>query len=207
MTICGFIRHLAVLCLAVLVLAGGSHPASASTRCASRELDRPFLPWLDLASYTLAPNGGLESGSAAWSLRGGAKVVPGNETFNVRALGDKWSLSLPSGSSATTGTTCVQLLEPTLRAFVMNSGSLLSLLQIEVLYADASGTPRALPIALVRGGARWAPTLPLPFVVNLLQAPLVTDGKVDVAFRFTPVGFGTGGWRIDDVFVDPFKGA
>jgi hypothetical protein len=187
--------------------AGVPQPATASAGCAGRQLERPFLPWLDVAYYTLAPNGGLEAGSTAWSLRGGATVVRGNETFSVRAPGDEFSLFLPSGSSATTGTTCVQLLDPTLRLFAMNSGSLLSLLQVEVLYADASGAPRALPIALLSGGARWRPTLPMPFLANLLHPPLVTDGNVDVAFRFTPVGLGKSGWKIDDVYVDPFRGA
>jgi hypothetical protein len=187
--------------------AGASQPASASTGCADRALTRPFLPWLDLAHYTLAPNGGLESGSSAWSLRGGATVVSGNETFYVRDRDDAHSLFLPSGSSATTSTTCVQLLDPTMRLFVSNSGSSLSLLRVEVLYSDAWGTTRALPVALLSGGARWAPTLPILFLANLVHPPLVTDGNVDVAFRFTPVGLGKSGWRIDDVYVDPFKGS
>jgi hypothetical protein len=212
MTICGFLRRFAVLSIVMLALAGAgaSQSASASTSvstgCADRALEQPFLPWLDLASYTLAPNGGLEAGSSAWLLSGAASVVRGNETFTVRAQGDEFSLSLPSGSSATTGTTCVELLDPTLRLFAMNSGSPLSLLKVEVLFADASGTPRALPIASMLGGTRWQPTLPMPIVANLLYPPLVTDGKVEVAFRFTPVGFGKSGWRIDDVYVDPFKG-
>ena len=210
MTICGSLRRFAVLSIAMLALTGASQPASASasvsTGCADRVLERPFLPWLDLAYYTLAPNGGLEAGSSAWLLSGGASVARGNETFVVRGQGDEFSLSLPSGSSATTGTTCVELLDPTLRLFAMNSGSLLSLLKVEVLYADASGAPRALPIALMPGATRWQPTLPMPVLANLLFPPLVTDGKVEVAFRFTPVGLGKSGWRIDDVYVDPFKG-
>lgn len=208
MTTCGFLRRFAVLSIAVLALgAAAAQPAHASTGCSDRALSRPFLPWLDLAHYTLAPNGGLEGGSIGWSLRGGAKVVQGNETFFVRALGDKYSLSLPPGSSGTTGTTCVQLLDPTVRLFAMNTGSLLSPLKVEVLYTDRSGTPRALPIALLPGDARWQPTLPMPFFANLLHPPLLTDGEVQVAFRFTPVGLGTSEWRIDDVYVDPFKGA
>jgi hypothetical protein len=212
MTICGFPRRFAVLSLAMLALVGASasQPAGASTSdstgCADRALERPFLSWLDIAYYTLAPNGGLEAGSSDWSLSGGASVARGNETFAVRAQGDEFSLSLPSGSSATTGTTCVELLDPTLRLFALNSGSPLSLLKVEVLYADASGTPRALPVALMPGGTRWQPTLPMPVLANLLYPPLATAGKVDVAFRFTPVGLGKSGWRIDDVYVDPFKG-
>jgi hypothetical protein len=207
MTICGFIRRLAaVLSLAALALAAGaSQSASASTGCGERPSDRYFLPWLDLAYYTPAPNGGLENGSAGWSVSGGARVVPGNERFFVGGTGDAYSLSLPSGSSATTGTTCVQLLDPTMRLFVMNTGSLLSVLQVEVLYEDAFGMPRAQIVALLPGTARWQPTLPVLFLANLLHPPLLTDGKVDVAFRFTPRGLG-GNWRIDDVYVDPFKG-
>jgi hypothetical protein len=50
------------------------------------------------------------------------------------------------------------------------------------------------------------PSLPVLNLANLLYPPLLTDGHVDIAFRFTPVGV-LGSWRIDDVFVDPFKGA
>ena len=206
MRTCGFLRRLTVLSIAALALGlGASQPAFASTGCPDRQLDRPFLPWLDPVYYTLAPNGGLESGADAWSLSGGAEVVLGNERFNVRAPGDQYSLFLPSGSSATTGTTCVEILDGTMRFFAMNTGSLLSSLKVEVLYTDAFGTPRAHTIALMLAGARWQPTLPTALLANLLHPPLLTDGKVEVAFRFTPLG-GLSGWRIDDVYVDPFKG-
>jgi hypothetical protein len=206
MTICGFLRRLAVFSVAALAISVGvSQPARATTGCPDYPVQRPFAPWLDLTYYTLAPNGGLESGSSGWSLSGGAAVLPGNERFFVRAPGDGYSLFLPSGSSATTSTTCVEFLDPVVRLFVMNTGSLLSTLKVEVLYNDAFGTPRAVPIAFLLGGARWQPTLPTLFLANLLFPPLVTDGKVDVAFRFTPRG-SLSGWRIDDVYVDPFKG-
>ena len=39
-----------------------------------------FSAWGDLHPYYLVPNGGLESGSNGWSLRG-ASVVYGNEPF------------------------------------------------------------------------------------------------------------------------------
>jgi hypothetical protein len=202
----GFLRRLAVLSIAALALAAGaSQPARATTGCPDRPLDREFLRWLDLAYYTLAPNGGVESGSEAWSLSGGAEVVSGNESFHVRAEGDTHSLSLPSGSSAETSATCVEFLDGTVRLFAMNTGSLLSTLEVEVLYTDVLGVPRAQTIAHLVGTARWQPTLPTAFLANLLHPPLLTDGKVDVAFRFTPAG-SLSGWRIDDVYVDPFKG-
>jgi hypothetical protein len=207
MTICGFLRRLAVLPIVALALAAGaSQPASASTGCPAYSLGEYFLPWLDPMYYTLAPNGGLESSSRMWSLTGGAKVVRGNESFYVRGARDNYSLSLPSGSTATTATTCVQTLDATTRLFAMNTGSLLSTLKVEVLYRDTFGSPRAQTIGLLVGAARWQPTLPMAFLANLLHPPLLTDGKVDVAFRFTPQGV-LSGWRIDDVFVDPLKGS
>jgi hypothetical protein len=205
MKTCGFLRRLAVLSVAVAAVGmGAAQPADAFTGCADRALSQPFLRWLDVAHYTLAPNGGLESGSQGWSLSR-AKVVSGNESFYVRGRTDRYSLSLPSGSSAKTGTTCVTLLDPpTVRFFARNTGSLLSTLKVEALYKDIFGTSRAQTLALLVGTSRWQPTLPLPFLATVQHPPLVTDGKVDVAFRFTPLG-SLGGWRIDDVYVDPFK--
>jgi hypothetical protein len=205
MTKCGFLRRLAVLSVAVAAVGmGAAQPAGAAVGCPDRALGQPFLRWLDLAHYTLAPNGGLESGSQGWSLSR-AKVVSGSESFYVRAKTDRYSLSLPSGSSARTGTTCVTLLDPpTVRFFARNTGSLLSTLKVEALYKDIFGTPRAQTLAVLVGTSSWRPTLPLPFLATVQHPPLVTDGKVDVAFRFTPLG-SLGGWRIDDVYVDPFK--
>ena len=207
MTRCGLVRSLAALLIAIAAMSAGfSAPAHAATGCPAYSLSQPFLPWLDLAHYTLAPNGGLESGADAWSLSDGAKVVPGNETFYVGAATDNYSLSLPSGSSATTSTTCVTTLDPTVRMFVTNTGSLLSLLKVEVLYTDLFGIHRAVTIGLLPGTSRWTPILPTFFLANLLYPPLLTNGTVDVAFRFTPLG-SLSGWRIDDVYVDPFKGS
>ena len=208
MNFCGGFRRIAVLGVVVSALTLGAGSASAATAeagCPSYSLSQPFVPWLDPLKYALVPNGGFENGAAGWQLSGGAKVVSGNERFNVRSSADRYSLSLPSGSSATSGQMCVHMLDAVMRFFAVNTGSLLSVLQVEVLYTDTTGTTRALPVGLVLGAGIWAPTLPTPILVNLLALPLVTDGNVQVAFRFTPKGL-LGGWRIDDVFVDPLKG-
>src|SRR5919206_1006451 len=92
-------RMLVVAALAVAFAA----PASAAAdgllaACPSSTYEQPFAPWLDFASYVLAPNGDVESGAAGWSLDGGAAVAVGNESFYVHDAGDTRSLSLPSGS-------------------------------------------------------------------------------------------------------------
>jgi hypothetical protein len=185
-------------------------PASGATEsvlggCPPSAYEQPFTPWLDFASYVLAPNGDLESGAAGWSLDGGAAVVAGNESFYVHGARDARSLSLPSGSAATTSSMCVDATSPDLRFFARNSGSLLSTLKVEVLYTDLLGQPRALTVGLLAAGSTWQPTVPLAFLANLTAPPLVTDGTTSVAFRFTPLGSWSG-WKIDDVYVDPFKG-
>jgi hypothetical protein len=207
MTICGVLRRALVLTVALLALCAGTvRTAHASTGCPDYSIGHPFLPWLDPLSYTQAPNGGLEDGSASWSLSGGASVVGGNESFFVGGSDDSHSLALPAGSSATTGTTCVTTLDAAMRLFVVNTGSLVSTLRVEVLYTDASGRPRAQTIGLLLGARTWQPTLPTLLLANLAYPPLITDGHVDVALRFTPQG-SLGGWRIDDVYVDPLKGS
>jgi hypothetical protein len=196
----------AVAALAIAVAApAGAAVDGVVPACPRATYEQPFAPWLDVASYVLAPDGGLESGAAGWSLDGGAAVVAENESFFVRDAGDTSSLSLPSGSTATTSSMCVDATSPDLRFFVRNSGSLLSTLKVEVLYTDALGQPRSLPVAVLAAGSRWQPTPPVPFLANLTNPPLVTDGTTSVAFRFTAQGSWSG-WKIDDVYVDPFKG-
>jgi hypothetical protein len=199
----GSAATLAALVFAMVALAAGVPTASAGDGCASTAT-QPFLPWLDPAHYALAPNGGFEDGSASWRLRNGAVPVTGNEPFYVTAADDDSSLALPPGASATSGDVCVHLLDPTLRFFVANEGSPRSTLKVEVLYTNLLGGSSGSTVAVLTGAREWQPTLPLPFLANLGALPLVTDGTVEVGFRFTAQGDG-GEWRIDDVYVDPFK--
>lgn len=167
--------------------------------CGAYSLSQPFLPWLDPMWYTLVPNGGLERGASGWTRSGGATVVHGNESHYVRDESDSRSLSLPSGSSATTATMCVGVEEPTLRLFVRRLDDPLSALEVEVLFETEDGEVRSATIGTVAGGTGWDPTPQLPVLVNLV--PLLPDERTPVRFRFTPVGGGD--WWIDDVYVDP----
>jgi hypothetical protein len=168
--------------------------------CPTASLEKPFTRWLDVNDYFLAPNGGFENGASHWSLDG-ASVVGGNEPYYVHGAGESKSLSIPSGASATSDTACVGLNEPTARLFVKSSSaSLLSRLNVEVLYEDAFGNTRSAPIGSVPavGATSWTPSLPMVIGVNLLA--LVGD-QTPVEFRFTAQG--SANWQIDDVYVDP----
>jgi hypothetical protein len=190
------------------VLALGAMPAAASAGtlslgldgCPARTTTQPFARWLDWSNYTPVPGGTFESSLSGWKLTGGAKVVAGNETFNVHGAGEKLALSLPSGSSATTPAMCTAVLDPTLRYFAANDGGLLSLLTVQILYYPPGGGVLTLPLGLNVGGKNWAPSLPTIVAANLLG--LLNGGQAQVAFRFTPTGLGAK-WRIDDVYLDP----
>lgn len=169
---------------------------STATDCDEQVLEQPFLPWVDPAHYVLAPGGTFE-GDSGWTLSGGARVVAGNEPFYVHGAGEASSLSLPAGSSATSRAICVGIEHPTLRFFARRDG--LGTLKVDVLFEDAAGAAREATIGHVTGTSGWQPTPVLPIVVNLLTA----GERTAVAFRFTPQGGAD--WRIDDVYVDPYR--
>lgn len=188
----------AVAATATPALASGAAPG-----CPAAPTTNPFEPWGDDADYQLAPDGDVEDGAATWSLRGGASVQEGNETFMVASASDHLSLRMPAGSTATTDSMCIGVEHSSFRFFVKRSGgsATFSRLLVEVVVEDTRGRERTLPVGLVSGAGAWAPTSQIPTVVNLL-APL-SSNAIDVAFRFRPVGEGT--WSIDDVYVDPYR--
>jgi hypothetical protein len=202
----------------VLVIAGAfaALAATASTSPAragdgsllgcGHEPVHPFLQWLDPLPYTLLPGGDFESGAQGWRLSGGARVVDGNEPFFITSRSDSHSLLLPPGSSATSPTMCMPLLLPIVR-FFSSGGTLLSTLRVEAVYTDASGRTRSLD--LLPGGLptrSWAPSLPSLQLMGTVNALTLNGLTSDIALRFTPRGLlGSGTWRLDDVYVDPWK--
>jgi hypothetical protein len=201
-------RFMVVLAGALCALAFAAQPSHAGVlvrsapSCAEQASARTFLPWLDLASYTKAPDGGFEAGAHGWDLDGGAAAVAGNEPFDVGGAADDTSLRIPAGGDATSPVFCVGLEHPTYRFFAKRTGgTLLSTLRVDVQFEDALGVQHSLPTGLVLGGGSWAPTLPQLIVANLL--PLLPGQHTPVTLRFVPQGSGT--WQIDDLYVDPFK--
>ena len=199
----------AALAAMALLAVVGAKPAQAgepSLLGCGDEPSHPFLRFLDPLPYVLAPDGGFEQGGAGWKLSGGARVVSGNEPFELSGPGSK-SLLIPSGGSATSPPMCVGLVLPIVR-FVSQGGNLLSLLQVEAVWTDASGAERSL---LLLPGAlptrSWQPTLPLLQLGGALNAATLNGLTTEMSFRFTPRGglFGSGTWRIDDIYVDPWK--
>ena len=202
------LRRLTLLALAATALAGAlcigpasaGTAATAATSCPSTP-GHPFLRWLDPAAYTLAPGGDFEGSSSRWQLAGGAKVVSGNEPFKVHGSADTRSLSIPAGASALSPAFCAGLGEPTIRLFAVG-GSLTSMLKVEVLYPTLFGTASQ-TVAFVPRMGRWAPTLQIPMLGNLVGLTALDGLTTKVQLRLTALG--GAGWNVDDVYVDPWK--
>jgi hypothetical protein len=157
--------------------------------CNLSALTQPFAPWLDPASYELAPGGDFES--PGWTLSGDAARVPGSERYAATGTLGSWSLSLPAGATAQSPVTCVDAAYPTVRMFVAGSG----LVAVSVVYGDT-----VLPAGVAVASGGWSPT-----PVSLTSAAVValtSDGSAPVSLRLTTLA---GDVRVDDVFVDPWN--
>ena len=202
------VAALAALAGALCALAFAAQPSHAGVlvasapSCPDAETSHPFLPWLDVASYVPAPDGGFEAGAKGWALNGAA-TVSGNEPYKVGGAADATALRIPAGATPRSPAFCVGLEDPTARFFAKRvGGSLLSTLRVDVQFEDALGTTHYLPIgAVALNAGTWQPTLPMAMVANLL--PLLPGAHTPVALRFVPQGGGA--WLVDDLYVDPFK--
>ena len=196
-----FVRRLrAVVLLALtaglVAFAFTAAPASAGLGLACPDATaRPFSPWSDYANYAFSPNGGFESGANGWSLSGG-KVVSGNEQFYVHGSADKYSLSLPAGTLATSPGMCISLLSGKMR-FVAK-GDPAAKVKVQIIYRGLLSSV----LGILDGGTypvneSWSPSSQVGMLGGVL--PLLTSS---VSFRFTAVN---GDVSIDDVYLDPMK--
>jgi hypothetical protein len=193
----------AVSSLALVALAT---PAQASLlsilpgSCGTQAESQAFSRFGDTNSYFLVPGGSFE-GTQTWTLSGGATRVSGNESYYVHGSSDKYSLSLPAGSMATSPATCTSIYDPTLRLFVRNTGASTSKLKVQALYPGLLGGVNTATIGELTGSSSWKPSPTLGLTVTNLVATLSID-QTAVAYRFVPED-STGKWSIDDVYVDP----
>lgn len=184
---------LAAVGLAVPSASAGGSLLGLNNDCGSTS--RPFTQFGDYRYYTFGTNGGLESGGNGWSLSGGA-VVPGNETYFAHSLSDRYSLSLPAGSSGLTPKLCMGTTSTVMRFFVKsdNGGSV----RVEVVLRNLLGQVLGVfQVSRLSPGPSWEagpPILNLDSLLGLL-------GISSVQLKFTTL---SGSVQVDDVYVDPW---
>lgn len=186
---------------AIAMLAIAAFAGSAQAACNHEGAEQVFSQWGDPRYYVLAPDGGFEAGGEGWSLRNGARVVDGNESFYLNGAADSKSLSLPGRSTASSPAICMQLDTPSLRLFARNGGDPSSRLRVEAVY-KLLGLVRTKTVTDITAGSEWAPTKSVSTVLTLSTiVGTLTPSAIEL--RFTPLDT-KGDWQIDDVYVDPF---
>jgi hypothetical protein len=161
-----------------------------------------FSPWGDTSSYFLAPNGGFESGSTGWSLSG-ASVVYGNQPF---FRSGSHSLSLPSGSTATSPATCIGSGDLYVRMFGADQNGTDSGLRVRVVWYGLLNTVLGLTdVKVFDPGSDWSPTDKLDSAGGSISVPILPlAGSTSARVQVTPVGSGSR-WLIDDLYIDPMS--
>jgi hypothetical protein len=182
---------LSAVALAVAPAASEASPVELAP-CNNAPLSQPFAQWGDSSSYELAPGGDFESIPTTWTLSGGASIVSGSEPYAVTGTLGQYSLSLPSGASATSPSTCVDAAYPTMRMFVGGTGTV-------AVAVDYSGI--VIPTGLAVASGNWVPTAPM--LTGSAIAGALNGGTAQVSLVL--IGL-TGSPQVDDVFIDPWGG-
>jgi hypothetical protein len=187
---------LGAISLLVLLISAGSALA-----CSYPGAMQVFKPWGDDRHYVLGPDGGFEAGASGWALNR-ARVVSGNESFQLNAASDSHSLSLPDGSSAGSPPVCMALDTPVFRMFARNTGDPSSRLRVEAVY-KLLGLVQTKAVSKVAAGAQWAPTQPMSTVLSLstIVGTLIPSA---IQIKITPLD-DRGEWWVDDLYIDPFS--
>lgn len=154
-----------------------------------------FSPWGDWENYYFAPNGGFESGSAGWTLGGGAAVVTqSNEPWFLAGFGSH-ALRVPAGGSASINV-CYGVTYPAVRFFVAGQGGPATV-HVRVVSRSLLGVLSVLDGGTFTADQTWRPSPKISTLFSALAAPL---GTKSMQLQFT-VESGTA--QIDDLFVDP----
>lgn len=174
---------------------------SATADCGFDEPSPVFLPWGDLAGYSLIPQGDLTD-TSEWDLK---NVTLSDEHDPV--TGGAGSLLFTKGDSeAVTPVMCVSLDHPTLRLFLADrGGNGKAHLDVNVVYEGLDGNTHDLTLARLKVGPSWAPSIVMPIGVNVLSAASAS-GWTPVAFEFDVHGLQKGEtFSLGGVYVDPLR--
>jgi hypothetical protein len=159
---------------------------------------QPFQGFGDYNSYFPVPNNGLENGSIGWTLGYGASVGYGNEPWYVGGPGSR-SLFLKAGASAYSPPSCINLLNPHVRAFAKSNGANAGL-RVQVIFYGLLGNTLGLLNVAEQDPANFADWHPTGDIPSALALPLTT---AYFRVKFTSLA-SSGTWQADDLYVDPW---
>jgi hypothetical protein len=184
-------------CVAIAALVLGAVPAAAAAECPQQPTSMVFAAWGDTSQYFLAPGADFEGATTSWA---GGSLVAGNDPFYLAGGGDRSSLLIRSGASASSTSFCADVTHPDFRFVAQpldarNPGSL----QVSVRFRDRYGATRTWLMWTMTGVQYWTAS---PRVRLMRDLPLPDSGETSARLQFRAVG---GDWAVDDVFIDPFR--
>ena len=176
-------------------------PATASagsTTCKAAPTAAHFSPWGDLNQYKPFPGAGFESGASGWSWGNKANIVSGDDAHMLSGDGSH-AVNIPSTGTARSPWICVDSTMPSMRFFlrrVTRTGPL-TVTGYPLDQLREEGHRRDNPVP-----RRRVDTSP-PIVFPEAFMNEVAAGGLNTQFHFeTPSG---SSFRIDDIYLDPFK--
>ncbi|HET8757309.1 MAG TPA: hypothetical protein VFM58_14925 [Solirubrobacteraceae bacterium] len=199
-------RYAAVLAAAVCFAA----PAAAQAACDPVPTVKAFQPFGDSSDYFLADNGGFESGTAGWRLTN-ASVVAGNESYFLNGRGDTHSLSIAPGGRAVSSPICIDTTRTGYRFFAQQARSATAPnLRVSILWAGSAGPTRYVRVDTLAGAnhSSWAPSrfwAPQLAAQLFQRLGLTAEDTATVRLVFQVDNTAGPAWRIDDLYIDPFR--
>ena len=168
---------------------------------------KAFQAFGDTNDYSLAPDGGFESGTAGWSLSGGSGDRRQRVLRGARAPSDSKSLAINATGTAVSPAFCVGIEHPTFRFFARRTSGTWGVLNVKLRWQGRRGATNETVGRLGRatGDTAWRPhrrSIALSTVLRLWNG----DQSASVQIVFDPEDYG-GSWAIDDVYVDPYSRA
>lgn len=175
---------------------------AALSDCGYGAEQQVFLPWLDFANYSLAPQGDLAA-TSEWSLAG----ATASSDHDPYGLSSGSLVFDQNGDRATTPWMCVNLQNPTVRFLTVDRGGWgLGTFAVVLRYLAPDGSVVRLPIGLAPAGRTWQPSLPVVLGLNLLSVAS-TNGWTAVSLELHALGLTSGeSISADGFWVDPCRG-
>lgn len=198
----------------IAVIAGsaalGAPAAASAAPCTELPTTKAFAQFGDVADYSPAPGGDFETGS--WAIGRGAKLVSGNDPFNILrgtrslSLGNPW---FSGGVTAVSPEFCVDETKPHFR-YMMKANGMVGALNTFIRFKDTSGRVTEQQVisrintTLFPGKWKASELQPLSVAIPLLASGNGgQSATVQLVFK-TAVSV-LGSYQIDNVMVDPYR--
>jgi hypothetical protein len=197
-------------------LAFVAFPALASADCPDQPSSDIFSVYGDQDDYSLVPGGDFDFSTPGWTLdrakAEGADSLKRKNAPHLKSDKDAKSLKIDRQGYAVSPSLCVTIRHPSFRFFAFKKGGGAGDLSVRLYYTTSDGQRGVVSVAALDGNSfkTWqlGPSLPL-WEALPLQDDETAQVRLIFDYGFLPNGNPEPGvkgqWRIDEVYVDPYR--